>query len=67
MSTAQNKQILNYLQAGYTITPLDALRMFGCMRLGARVHELRKAGHDIRREIITAEPSGARIAEYFLP
>ncbi|WP_227545468.1 MULTISPECIES: helix-turn-helix domain-containing protein [Moraxella] len=37
----QNQQILDYLMAGNTITPLEALERFGCFSLAARVYELK--------------------------
>ncbi len=46
---AQAEQILRYLQTHKRgITPIDALRKFGCFRLGARIYDLRKEGHDIK-------------------
>ena len=33
------------------LTPLDALRDHGCMRLAARIHELRAEGYDIRKDM----------------
>ena len=30
----QNQQILDYLKSGKTITPLTALKKFGCLLLG---------------------------------
>ncbi|HEC61933.1 MAG TPA: hypothetical protein ENI27_06720 [bacterium] len=36
------------LEAGKSITPLDALNRYGCFRLGARIWELRKQGMDIK-------------------
>ena len=44
----QRNQILIYLQEYGSITPMDALKAFGCFRLGARIFELRKGGHDIK-------------------
>lgn len=44
---SQNKQILAHLEAGLTITPLEALKRYGCFRLGARIHDLRTKGHPI--------------------
>lgn len=38
------EQILAHLLAYGTITPADAYRLYGCMRLGARIHDLRKKG-----------------------
>ena len=44
----QNKQILKDLKAGKSITPLDALLKYGCMRLAARIYDLKEAGHIIK-------------------
>jgi hypothetical protein len=61
----QATRILLYLKAGHRLTPLDALELFGCFRLAARVHELRREGWNItERTVETA--SGKRIAEYSL-
>jgi hypothetical protein len=57
--------ILRYMQAGHALTPLDALNLFGCMRLGARIFELRKLGHAIRADWKQL-PSGKRVAIYSL-
>lgn len=43
----QNKYILKMLQEGRRITPMDAMAEIGCMRLGARIFDLRRMGHDI--------------------
>jgi hypothetical protein len=43
----QKQLILRYMQEGREISPLDALREFGCFRLGARIHELRRDGWDV--------------------
>lgn len=37
----QLSQIRSYLLEGKYITPMDALRLFGCMRLSAYIHKLR--------------------------
>lgn len=63
---SQNTQILRHLQAGGSLTPLEALHGFGCMRLGARIHELRALGHHIRVEYIRTSSLGKRIARYSL-
>lgn len=39
--------ILNALLNGEELTPLDALRRFGCFRLAARIFDLRKEGYVI--------------------
>ena len=46
------------------VTPLDALNMIGCFRLGARVFELRMEGHLIINEWMGA--GGKRYARYVL-
>lgn len=62
---SQEAQIEQYLRAGNSITPLEALNKFGCFRLGARIKELRDAGLDIRTEMVRTL-SGKRVAEYSL-
>ncbi len=65
-SESQNKAIAAWLQKGYALTSLEALRRFGCMRLASRICDLRqKFNMAIEcRKIITA--SGKRVAEYRL-
>ena len=48
----QNERILRHLQDFGSITALDALKDYGCMRLGARIWDLKRDGHDIRREMV---------------
>lgn len=67
MSHSQPSQaaaILAYLRAGNTISSLEALDMFGCYRMGARIAELRAAGHHIETSIIKRH--GKRWAKYRL-
>ena len=63
--TSQNILILDYLKQGNTLTPLEALNMFGCFRLGARIYELKKANYRIEMKL-KETPSGKHIAEYRL-
>lgn len=49
---SQNKLILTRLKQGKPISPLYALKQFGCMRLAARIQNLRDKGHDIKTEIV---------------
>lgn len=57
----QREQIRRHLLQHGTITPLEALNLYGCFRLGGRVHELRQAGMPIE----TRTPSdGKRYAVY---
>lgn len=47
----QNEMILNHLKRG-TITPLESLRIYGIMRLGSRINDLRKEGYPILTKMI---------------
>lgn len=46
-------KILDWFTRRDTITPMEALTDLGIYRLGARIKELRDAGHLIRTELIT--------------
>lgn len=61
----QAGRILAYLCEGNRLTALDALERFGCFRLAARIHELRKEGWAIQERIVETG-SGKRVAEYYL-
>lgn len=41
--------ILAALKAGRTLSPMEALREFGCFRLGARIWDLKQQGYPIER------------------
>lgn len=43
----QTQRILIYLKTGKSLTPLEALQKFGCLRLAARISDLRSQGHTI--------------------
>lgn len=46
----QSQAILEHLQSGRTITPIEALNLYGVFRLGARIFDLKDAGHNIVNE-----------------
>jgi hypothetical protein len=62
---SQNEQIRKHLESGKTITPLEALQQFDCLRLAARIEQLKKAGLEICKRLV--EKNGKRFAEYSLP
>lgn len=65
-SASQTARIKAALLKGEKLTPIDALRRFGCFRLGARIWELRNEhGMDIRTEQFRTE-SGKIVAAYSL-
>lgn len=51
----QSDRILRHLQDVGEITPMDAIRDYGIMRLGARVFDLKKLGYPIMTEIKTGK------------
>lgn len=60
---AQTAQIRRALDAGRKLTPLDALRDFGCFRLGARIYDLKQSGYPVERRMVETD-EGKRVAEY---
>lgn len=65
MSEAQNLQVLNYLKTGKILTPMEALDMFGCFRLAARIYELKDKGWPIYCERKPTD-SGKIVGHYSL-
>ncbi len=61
---SQTALIKGWLLNGRSITQLDALNMFGCFRLAARISNLREEGLDIVTDIVTINDK--RIAKYYL-
>lgn len=61
----QCKQIAEWLYAGKSITQLDALYHFGCMRLASRICDLRERGMNIVTEKIVTT-NGKIVASYKL-
>lgn len=57
----QRIAVWKHLQVAH-ITPLEALTLYGCFRLGARIYELRKEGKKIKTEMI--DINGKRVAKY---
>lgn len=51
----QSDRILRHLQDVGEITPMDALRDYGIMRLGARIFELRHRGFIIETHFQTGK------------
>lgn len=64
-SKTQKALILKALQQGDRLTHLDAEKRFNCLRLGARIYDLKQQGHNIISERITVS-SGKTVAQYRL-
>ena len=65
LEPTQSEMILEYLRKGYSITPLEALKEFGCFRLGARIWELKQRGYNIEMQL-SEVMGGKHVAEYRL-
>lgn len=62
---SQCDQILTHMEKYRSITAMDALRLYQCMRLAARIRNLRDIGYNIhtnRRHL----SNGKIVAEYIL-
>ena len=62
----QKSQVREWLLQGKHLTPLDALRRFGSLRLSAIIFELREEGLPIETERLQLSPR-KRVAKYYLP
>lgn len=51
----QIKRIMRHLQDVGEITPMEAIRDYGIMRLGARVWDLKRQGYPIETQIATGK------------
>lgn len=64
-SEAQKQMILDYMMAGNSISPIEALEKFKCFRLGARIWDLiHKDGYIIYKEMVKDPKTGKRYAQY---
>jgi hypothetical protein len=59
----QNAKILNHMLSGNSITAFEALQLFGCLRLAARIHDIRKMGHSVTKATMETD-GGKKIAVY---
>jgi hypothetical protein len=49
----QKEKVRQYLESGRSITPIEALEMFGSFRLGAIIFTLREEGMPIKTDFVT--------------
>ena len=64
--TSQSERILHALQSGDRLTPMQAIQRFGCMRLAARIWDLKRDGHDIQERLVAVDTRDGttEVAEY---
>lgn len=65
-SGTQKERILGYLMEGHSLTPLEALNLFGCFRLGARIADIKGEGYLIRTDRVKDPRTGKYYASYSL-
>lgn len=64
-SMSQADRILEYMLAGNSITPLEALNRFGCLRLGARIADIKAKGYLVYSEFVTTTTE-KKVKKYYL-
>lgn len=62
---SQTTSILEYLKQGNSITALEALNSFQCMRLASRINDLKNMGYDVISTMAEVK-SGKKVASYML-
>ena len=65
----QCERLLELLKLGLPLTAHKALYGYSCLRLAARIHDLKQMGHQIEKrmvEVPTRDGRKARVAEYWL-
>lgn len=65
----QNEMVLRHMQIYGSITQREAMEKYAIMRLGARIYDLKKMGHDISKiEVKSVNRFGdpVHFARYFI-
>ena len=60
----QTERIFEHMKSGRAISPLEALNRYGCFRLGARIHDIKKLGWFVKTETVYSD--GKHFASYSL-
>lgn len=50
----QTDRILWHLNEARTITPMEALKLYGCFRLAARISEIKDLGYEVESKMVSA-------------
>ena len=62
---SQASKILDHMLRGKPITGIEALELFGCFRLPARIADIKKSGFPVQSKFIVV-PSGKRVKAYWI-
>ena len=66
IAMSQEMQIFDYMVKGNGISAADAIELFGCYRLSARIKDLRDSGHEIRTHLEENVTRPGKHARYWL-
>ena len=55
MAKNQCERIMDFIEEHGSITQIDALREFGCMRLASRINDLKRLGFPIKKKMESAK------------
>lgn len=61
---SQVAMVLNHLQEGKEINPIEALNKYGCFRLGAVIYVLKNEGYNISSRIHRFKKPSGRYGHY---
>ena len=67
--TTQTDRIIRHIQDYGSITPVEAMQEYGIMRLASRMCDIKRAGYNVRREMVTGRNrygESTTYARYFL-
>jgi len=62
---SQADLILEWMLAGHTITPLEALERFKCNRLAARIADIKAKGYLVYSEFVTTKTE-KKVKQYYM-
>ena len=66
-SESQNKRIFAYLMEGHRITSLEALKLFGCMRLASRISDIRRDHPEVNIKVdMIKTTTKKKVAQYYV-
>ena len=66
-SESQNKRIFAYLMEGHRITSLEALNLFGCMRLASRISDIRRDHPEVNIKVdMIKTTTKKKVAQYYV-
>lgn len=66
-SESQNARIYAHLMDGKRLTSLEALRLFGCMRLASRISDIRRDHPELTIKVDRIETATKKkVAQYYV-